>query len=269
MQLRPLQEGVNPDHFEGYTLDLAFDLLGERLYGTDWRFNELHATRPKGKEPKQVDLDALEKQWIDCDAEVTRLRNHLKLGLETKAAELETLRKHEASALEAFQAADERLRAGRDEAGAHRIWGAWWRKAQTERRLIAAITSRQIKILPRLSGYEEALLLAPSDVSIALSQFTWTDREKREHRTLMRLAGKCFEAFLEEVEPINPGKAIELTPVLKARALMRQIGRGERIKKPTVIARLVEECGVKEGQAMEVWKELAPPKWKLAGAIPR
>ncbi len=264
-----------PSHWirKDYLLNEAFELVGERLFGTDWRGYgaELKARKIESPADLKSARKPIETEIAACDEKLTNLKNEAAKTInEQRAVEIATER--ESLISERAKLRGHLVEKLSPSESYVRDYEAYQRRSKAEKILVSALSSGKIEAyclhtmdVPDFFWRQERGFRYDIKLSIIWMPRTYSS----ERRESVRIRDKKFDVWLDTIAPIDPSKHPDLTPEDHARYWFSDITRSgpkEKSRNEYVQDMIDRYPGLSRKAAKRIWENEALPDWKKSGA---
>lgn len=252
-----------------YLLSEAFELVGRHLFGDEWTGNELDAQPGPSPDDLRAEYESGGRSRDEVDAEIEKLRNHMreKLLSEAETRQLQA----QIEALQARrQAITDRLISpiAQDDP---RVWlyENYQRRRTAEETLIGAIKEGKFPVWGGQLGMEPRLWSERHfrySIELSIVRLPQTFSSKRHQST--RIPEAQFDSWLVTLKPLTPSAEKQLSNEDQCRMLFeRWIAGGDQKKsKKEYFLEAKEEVPDLSWRAFDsLWRQRAPAEWRKFG----
>tara|TARA_R110002012_G_scaffold240677_1_gene414887 strand:+ start:232 stop:1038 length:807 start_codon:yes stop_codon:yes gene_type:complete len=260
-----------------FFLEETFDMLGRRLYGSEWTGNELIAVTVESPQAIEEKAAPLVQAIADANAEIVAAQDEIASTVD--AAKVETL---------TARITDLENRRGQLHSEQNDLplltesyttsYELFERHRVTEEHLIGALASGAMRawamrgdngtgIHARFWRGEKGFAYY---LDLSLVVLPLTEYGKRRGTAKIRITD--FNAWLESVTPITEDAIAKLSVEEQATAWFKQEVAANQNKSPgrkNIVPRMQELFpGLSERAALQIWQQHAPEQWKEPGRRP-
>jgi hypothetical protein len=256
-----------------YYFSEAFDILGQRLFGLEWRSSDIYQRTAIDPEKVKAEHAPYQKAVDDLDAQTDALE--ARIGATVKDQDIARLRMERDAFIEQrVKAIDARSKHPAPQEHIYHDWAAYKRHETTTEYLIGALASntiiaygRRTRIIPDYCWNGERHFWF--DIELSLARLPRSIDTRRPMS--VRLPKDQFNDWLAKVTPLVPSAGQKISPGLRCQHFLERAVREAPDGAPQMPKRAyLEEArasipDLSEREFNKCWAIATPDSWKARG----